>query len=138
MSLKTRASNIIADFDFFNSWEEKYEHLISLGRELPELKKEFKTDAHLINGCQSKVWLHCVCKNKKLYFYADSDALITKGLVALVLQLYSGVGANEILSSDIDVFSKIGLRSHLSMNRANGLKIMLNTVQNYSLKYYNE
>ena len=135
MNLKTRASNIVSDFDFFNSWEEKYEHLISLGRELPELKKQLKTDNTLIRGCQSKVWLHCECKNKKLYFYADSDALITKGIVALIVQLYSGLEANEILSSDIDVFSKIGLRGHLSMNRANGLNIMLNKIRTYSLKY---
>ena len=139
MIFKQRACEIINDFEFFNSWEEKYEHIISLGQELPDLKKQLKTDRNLIRGCQSKVWLHCEYKNKKLYFHADSDALITRGIVALVVHLYSGLSANDILSADIDVFSKIGLRGQLSMNRANGLSVMLDMVKNYGLKYcFNE
>ena len=89
----------------------------------------------MIRGCQSKVWLMCEYDVGKLYFYADSDALITKGIVALIVRLYSNSTPREILDGEIDVFSTIGLHKHLSMNRANGLNLMLQTIQKYALKY---
>ena len=123
------------DFDFFNSWEEKYEHLIDLGKDMSELKEGLKTESNLIKGCQSKVWMHCEYKNKKLYFYADSDALITKGLVALIIKLYSGLSAEEILNGNTDFFKQIGLREQLSMTRSNGLNMMLEKIRKYGQKY---
>ena len=134
MTLHSRASKIIADFNFFNSWEEKYEHIIELGKSLPELTQSLKTEAALIKGCQSKVWMHCEYKNKKLYFYADSDALIAKGLVALIINLYSGLSAEDILDESVDFLKQIGLQEHLSMTRSNGLNMMLEKIRNYGKK----
>ena len=135
MTINSRTSKIIADFDFFNSWEEKYEHLIDLGKDLSELNDDLKTESNLIKGCQSKVWMHCEYKNKKLYFYGDSDALITKGLVALIIKLYSGLSAEEILNENTDFFKQIGLRDQLSMTRSNGLNMMLENIRKYGQKY---
>lgn len=135
MTLHSRASKIIDDFNFFNSWEEKYEHIIDLGKSLPELKESLKTEAALIRGCQSKVWMHCEYKNKKLYFYADSDALIAKGLVALIINLYSGLSAEDVLAENVDFLKQIGLQEHLSMTRSNGLNMMLEKIRNYGKKY---
>ena len=133
--MKKVAEQIITEFSFLNSWEEKYEHLIALGVEMCSLKNNEKIDANLIRGCQSKVWLMCEYNVGKLYFYADSDALITKGIVALIVRLYSNSTPKEIIDEKIDVFSTIGLHEHLSMNRANGLSLMLQTIQKYALKY---
>ena len=135
MTINSRASKIIVDFDFFNSWEEKYEHLIDLGKDMSELKEGLKTESNLIKGCQSKVWMYCEYKNKKLYFYGDSDALITKGLVALIIKLYSGLSAEEILNENTDFFKQIGLREQLSMTRSNGLNMMLEKIRKYGQKY---
>ena len=135
--MKKRINKLIAEFGFLNSWEEKYEYIIQLGQELSVLKKELKIDANLISGCQSKVWLYCEIKNKKLYFYADSDALITKGLVALIVLAYSNSSATEIINEGADFFSAIGLRKHLSMSRSNGLNLMLEKAQKYATKYLN-
>lgn len=135
LNLKQRLDNIIADFAHFSSWEEKYEYLIEFGYDLQPLPNNLKTNTNLIHGCQSKVWLVCKYEEKKLYFYGDSDALITKGLVALIIKLYSGCSVGEVLKENGQIFSTIGLQKHLSMNRANGLNIMIKTVQNYALKH---
>ena len=133
--MREQASQIIEEFSFLNSWEEKYEHLISLGSEISELDSSLRVDGNLMRGCQSKVWLISKYNNGKLYFYGDSDALITKGLVALVLRLYSNATAGEIINTELDVFEKIGLKKHLSMNRANGLNIMIETIRKHAVKY---
>ena len=133
--MEDRAAKIINDFALLSSWEEKYEYLIEFGREMQCIEETFKTDEYLIRGCQSKVWLSCEYNNKKLYFYADSDALITKGIVALIVNLYSGAVPKEILKETQDVFSIIGLREHLSMTRLNGLSIMIQTIKQYAIKY---
>ena len=133
--MNNKAAEIINNFALFNSWEEKYEYLIELGQELPELEIRWKKEKYLVSGCQSKVWLGCDNNNNKLNFYADSDALITKGIVALIVRLYSNSTPKEIIDAEIDVFSTIGLHEHLSMNRANGLSLMLQTIQKYALKY---
>tara|TARA_Y100000814_G_C12298518_1_gene390943 strand:- start:749 stop:1162 length:414 start_codon:yes stop_codon:yes gene_type:complete len=133
--LKEECKHIIDDFSLFTSWEEKYEHLISLGRELTPLKKTYKTDAYLIKGCQSRVWLACEYGDGKLFFYGDSDALITKGIVALIIKIYSLSSPSEIVENDINVFTDIGLDEHLSMTRANGLSSMLKAIKNYAIKY---
>jgi cysteine desulfuration protein SufE len=116
----------------FGSWQEKYEYLIEIGRNMPVLEAKFKTNKHVIEGCQSKVWLRCEEKDKKLYFYGDSDALITKGLLALVIMLYSGLSKKEFVGQGDDVIRKIGLVDHLSMTRANGLQQMLKKIQEHA------
>ena len=126
---------IIDDFSTFCSWEEKYEHLIDLGSNLTILDVIDKTDKNLLRGCQSKVWLTNTYKHGKVYFYADSDALITKGMIALIVQLYSGLRPREIINFDTDIFSTIGLDVNLSMNRLNGLNLMMQKVKQMALKY---
>ena len=138
MIMENVAKQIISEFSFLNSWEEKYEHLISIGVEMPSLKNNVKTDSNLIRGCQSKVWLICEYNSGKLYFYADSNALITKGIIALIVRLYSNSTPKQIIDTEIDVFSSIGLSEHLSMNRANGLNLMLQTIQKHALKHFKE
>ena len=130
--MSSQANKIIDSFSLFHSWEEKYEYLIELGREMEPLNPLFKNDNHLIHGCQSKVWLYCEKKNEKLYFYGDSDALITKGIVAIIIQLYSGLNKKEIKTGANDVFKKIGLLDHLSMTRANGLNLMINRIKQFA------
>lgn len=130
--MKNQAKEIIDGFSFFTSWEEKYEYLIGLGKEMSPLNPKFKHDNYLIHGCQSKVWLYCEKKNQKLYFYGDSDALITRGIVAIIIQLYSGLSKKEIATQNDDVFEIIGLRNHLSMTRANGLNLMINKIKHFA------
>lgn len=127
-----QAKKIIDSFSVFTSWEEKYEYLIDLGRKMDPLNHKFKHDNYLIHGCQSKVWLYCEKKNQKLYFYGDSDALITKGIVAIIIQIYSGLSGKEIIKQKKDVFKIIGLRDHLSMTRANGLNLMITKIKNFA------
>ena len=127
--------NIINDFSLFSSWEEKYEYIISLGRELPPLKQIYKSEKNLIKGCQSRVWLACEYKEHALHFYGDSDGLITRGIVALIIKLYTKSNPQEIIKNDMTFFSEIGLDEHLSMTRANGLNAMLKVIKNHALKY---
>ena len=133
--MKKHVKNLITDFELLSSWEEKYEHLISLGNNIP-IFEGIKAEGYLIRGCQSKVWLACKYKNGKLYFYGDSDALITRGIVALIIEIYSNSRPEEIINEKVDFFRTIGLQEHLSMTRANGLNIMLKTINKYALKYY--
>tara|TARA_B100000945_G_C20400593_1_gene607136 strand:+ start:235 stop:648 length:414 start_codon:yes stop_codon:yes gene_type:complete len=133
--MENEAAQIISEFSFLSSWEEKYEHLISMGQEMLELSKSLKVEKNLLKGCQSKVWIICKYNDGKLYFYADSDALITKGIVALVVRLYSNATPQEIINTKINVFAKIGLQDHLSMNRVNGLNIMIQKIQKCAIQY---
>tara|TARA_B100000579_G_scaffold349814_1_gene303446 strand:+ start:34145 stop:34558 length:414 start_codon:yes stop_codon:yes gene_type:complete len=133
--MKDVAEKIISEFSFLSSWEEKYEHLISMGQEMPQLDNNLKIEENLLRGCQSKVWVVCKHNAGKLYFYADSDALITRGIVALVVRLYSGATPHEIINTQLNMFSKIGLQDHLSMNRVNGLNIMIQKMKKYAVKY---
>lgn len=132
--MKKHVKNLITDFELLDSWEEKYEHLISLGNNI-HIFDGIKAEKYLIRGCQSKVWLACKYKNGRLYFYGDSDALITRGLVALIIKIYSNARPEEIINEKINFFKTIGLQKHLSMTRANGLNIMLKTINKYALKY---
>jgi len=130
------SSNIIADFELLSNWEEKYRFIIELGQELESLSHNLKIDQNLIRGCQSKVWLVCKYDGKKLYFYGDSEALITKGIVSLIIKLYSGRAAKEILENNLEeTLNTIGLSSHLSMQRANGLLMMIKSIKNYARNY---
>ena len=130
--MDSRAKNIVDNFETLNSWEDKYEYLISLGEVVPPPPLGIKIDKNLIAGCQSKVWLFCEKKNKKLYFYGDSDALITRGLISLATLLYSGSTAKEIVGFTRNVFLDIGLNNHLSMTRLNGLANMIKKIRDYA------
>lgn len=126
MSIEQIENEIIEEFELFGSdWEQKYEHLIDLGKSLPLIAEQFKTDDRLIKGCQSKVWMHSAFKDGKVFFTADSDAIITKGLVALMVRVLSGHSADEIVDAKLEFINKIGLKEHLSPTRANGLVSMI-------------
>ena len=135
MNLIEREKNIISDFNFLESWEQKYEFLIDLGKELPVMSEGLKVEENLIKGCQSNVWLSSYLKDEKICFLADSDALITRGLIALLLKVFSNARAKEIALFDLKLISQIGLDKHLSMNRSNGLVEMIEKIKEISLNY---
>ena len=135
MTIQEQQDEIIADFELFGDWMEKYEYIIQLGKELPLIDERYKTDDNLIRGCQSKVWLHADYRDGKLFFTADSDAVITKGLVALVILVLSGHTPKEIADAEINFIDAIGLRNHLSPTRSNGLLSMLKQIKIFALAY---
>ena len=135
MSIQEEQDRIIEDFALFDDWMDKYEYIIQLGKELPLIEEKYKTPDNLIKGCQSKVWLHADYRDGKLYFTADSDAQITKGLVSMVIQVLSGHSPREIAEADIYFIQAIGLQSHLSPTRANGLLSMLKQMRHYAVAY---
>lgn len=135
MTIKEQQDNIIADFEVFGDWMEKYEYIIQLGKDLPLIDPKYKTDDNLIRGCQSKVWLHAEMQGDKLVFTADSDAVITKGLVGLVIQVLSYQTPKDIANADIYFIDAIGLTSHLSPTRSNGLLSMLKQIKLYAIGY---
>lgn len=126
MNIQDIEQEIIEEFELFgDDWESKYEHLIELGKSLPKIKEEYKTDDRLIKGCQSKVWMHSEKTNNEIIFTADSDAIITKGMVALMIRVLSHQSPENILKANLDFINKIGLAEHLSPTRANGLLSMI-------------
>jgi cysteine desulfuration protein SufE len=135
MTIKEQQDRIIEDFEVFGDWMEKYEYIIQLGKDLPLIDPKYKTDDNLIRGCQSKVWLHAELEDGKLVFSADSDAVITKGLVGLVIQVLSGHTPKDIAEADIYFIDAIGLTSHLSPTRSNGLLSMLKQIKMYAIGY---
>ena len=135
MTIKEQQDRIIEDFEVFGDWMEKYEYIIQLGKDLPLIDPKYKTDDNLIRGCQSKVWLHAEIADGKLVFTADSDAVITKGLVGLVIQVLSGHTPKDIAEAEIYFIDAIGLTSHLSPTRSNGLLSMLKQIKMYAIGY---
>lgn len=135
MTIKKIQDQIIEDFSYFEDWMEKYEHIIELGKELPIIDDQWKKDENLIKGCQSQVWLHAEEKDGLIYFTADSDAIITKGLVSLMVSVLSEHSAKEIAESEIYFIDEIGLKSHLSPTRSNGLLAMLRQMKNYAIVF---
>lgn len=133
MTIKEQQDNIIEEFSFFTDWTEKYEYLIQMGKDLPMIAGQYKTDENLIKGCQSKVWLHADYKDGRIYFTADSDAIITKGLVSLVVRVLSGQTPKDIAEADLYFADAIGLKSHLSPTRSNGLLAMLKQMKMYGV-----
>jgi len=126
MSIAEIEQEIIEEFELFaDDWELKYEHLIELGKSLPLIHEKYKTEEHIIKGCQSKVWLHSELVNEKVVYTADSDAIITKGMVALMIRALSNQKPDAILSADVSFIDTIGLKEHLSPMRANGLVSMI-------------
>lgn len=133
MTINEIQDELIEDFSFYQDWMEKYEYIIQLGKELPLIKEEYKQDQFIIKGCQSKVWLYPELKEGKLYFTADSDAVITKGLVSLMVKVLSGHTPKEIVDTNLYFIDNIGLKEHLSPTRANGLLSMVKQMKLYAI-----
>ena len=131
-SLETAEQELVEDFALLEQWDDRYEHIIALGRALPPYPEELRTGAHEVLGCQSRVWLAARCEDGRLYFDADSDALITKGLVALLVDLYSGRTPEVIRSGSLDFLREIGLATHLTPSRVNGLQSMYRRIQEHA------
>lgn len=126
MSIQEIEQEIIEEFELFgDDWEGKYEHIIDLGKSLPKIKEEYKTEDRIIKGCQSKVWLHSELVDGKIIFTADSDAIITKGMVALMIRVLSNQKPEDVVNAELSFIDKIGLKEHLSPTRANGLVSMI-------------
>lgn len=126
---------VVEEFSDFDDWMDKYQMLIDLGNDLDTLDDKYKTEQNLIDGCQSRVWVQCDYTDGKLVFTADSDALIVKGIIALLIQVLSGHTPKEILDADLYFIDKIGLREHLSPTRSNGLLAMVKQIKAYALAY---
>ena len=124
---------ILEDFDMFEDWMQKYEYLIDLGKDLPSIDEKYKIEENLIKGCQSRVWLHAEENNGNIIFSADSDAIMTKGIVALLIRVLSGQSANDIAQADLGFINKIGLKEQLSATRANGLLSMIKQMKLYAI-----
>ena len=135
MTINEAQDEVIEQFDDFTDWMDKYQMLIDLGNELQPLDEQYKNDSNLIDGCQSRGWIHCDKKDWVLCFTADSDALIVKGIIALLIQVLSGHTAQEILDADLYFIDRIGLREHLSPTRSNGLLAMVKRIKAYALVY---
>lgn len=135
MTIKEVQDEIIDEFSMFDDWTERYEYIIELGKNLPLIDEKYKTDDYLIRGCQSKVWLHAKEKDGKIAFTADSDAILTKGIIAIMIRVFSGQSASEILKASTDFVDEIGLKEHLSPTRANGLVSMIKQIKMYALAF---
>ena len=128
-TLQEVQAEVVEDFSLYDEWLDKYEYLIDLGRKLEAFPEELKTEDRLIKGCQSRVWLDTVVEGERLFFRADSDAIITKGIIALLIGVYSGRTAREIAEDDFAFVDSLGLRENLSPTRANGLASMIETLR---------
>ena len=135
MSIKEIQEEIIDEFSMFDDWMQRYEYIIDLGKKLPLIQEEFKTGDNLIKGCQSKVWLKGEQTEDKIVFTADSDAILTKGIIAILIRVFSNQNAFDILAADTEFIDKIGLKEHLSPTRANGLVSMIKNIKMYALAF---
>jgi cysteine desulfuration protein SufE len=134
-TIQEKQEEIVSEFEMFDDWMAKYEYLIDLGKDLPLIKEELKTDERLIEGCQSRVWLNANCENGKMQFSADSEAIITKGIIGLLIRVLNDENPETILKTDLKFISDIGLQEHLSPTRANGLNGMIKKMKIEALKY---
>ncbi|MAT79375.1 MAG: Fe-S metabolism protein SufE [Flavobacteriales bacterium] len=135
MTIENIQQNLIEDFSFFEDWTQKYEYMIELSKTLDKMDGNLKNDNNLIKGCQSKVWLNAEFKNGKINFHADSEAIITKGIIAILLMVFNNKKPDQIIKSDVSFIEKIGLKEHLSPNRANGLYSMIKQIKFYAIAY---
>ena len=133
MTINEIQDEIIDEFGFFDDWMDKYEYLISLGKDLPLIDDQYKDEQHLIKGCQSRVWLHADAEAQMVKFTADSDAIITKGIIALLIRVLSDQPSNDVAQADLYFVDKIGLHEHLSPTRSNGLRSMVKQMKLYGL-----
>ena len=134
-SIKQIQEDITAEFNSFDNWVEKYEYLIDLGKELPEMEEKYKVDENLIRGCQSKVWLFAKKNDNKIVYTADSDAIMTKGIIALLIRVFSKQNSTDIINEDLYFIKSIGLQDQLSQTRSNGLLSMIKQMKIYALAY---
>ena len=137
-SIQDIQQDIIDEFDMFEEWMGKYEHIIDLGKSLPLIEEHYKTEDNLIKGCQSRVWLHAQHKDGKVIYTADSDAIMTKGIVALLVRAFSEQKAQDIVEADTDFINQIGLKEQLSPTRANGLVSMVKQMKLYALAFQSQ
>lgn len=135
MSIAEIQNDIIDEFSMFDDWEERYQYMIDLGKSLPLIDPAYKTDHNIIKGCQSKVWVHAEMANDKVIFTADSDAIITKGIIAILIRVFSNQSPKDIIEANTDFIDKIGLKDHLSPTRANGLVSMIKQLKMYAIAY---
>jgi cysteine desulfuration protein SufE len=134
MEITNRIEKLVNDFNSFDDWEDRYRQIINFGKKLAPLPEEYRVEANKVKGCQSQVWLFAeINEDKTIKYFADSDASITKGIVALLLEIYTDIAPDEILQTKTDFIDDLGLRQHLSMNRSNGLNAMLKQIQLYAL-----
>jgi cysteine desulfuration protein SufE len=134
-TIEEKAQEVIDEFELFDDWMDKYNYLIELGKALPDISESDKADKYLIKGCQSRVWLFANLENDKVVFTADSDALITKGIAALLIRVLSGQPPQDIIDADLGFIDRIGLKEHLSQTRSNGLLNMIKQMKLYALAY---
>ncbi len=134
-SIQEIQEDIIEEFGMFEDWMQRYEYMIDLGKSLPLIDEQFKTDEYIIKGCQSKVWVHAEMNENLIHFTADSDAIITKGIIAILIRSFSGQSPQAILDADTSFIDEIGLKEHLSPTRANGLVSMIKQIKLYAVAY---
>ena len=135
MTIKAIQDEIIDEFSMFEDWEERYQYMIDLGKTLPLIDSQYKTEDNIIKGCQSKVWVHAEMKDDKVVFTADSDAIITKGIIAILIRVFSNQHPKDIIDADTSFIDDIGLKEHLSPTRANGLVSMIKQIKLYAIAY---
>jgi cysteine desulfuration protein SufE len=135
MSIKTKEQEIIEEFSLFDDWMDKYNYIIEVGKSIDKIDEKYKKNQYLISGCQSQVWVHAEYKDGKVYFKADSDALITAGIVGLLMRVMSGQPPEEIIHADLGFIDEIGLKEHLSQTRSNGLVNMIKQMKLYALAF---
>ena len=133
--MKEAEEALISEFEMFDDWMDKYNYIIEIGKELPAIDPQYKTEQFLISGCQSQVWLHPDFNDGKIFFTADSDAIITKGIVNILIKVLSGHTPQEILDNDLSYIDKIGSKNHLSPTRSNGLASMIKQIKLYALAF---
>jgi len=135
MSIKEREEEIVSEFELFDDWMDKYNYIIDVGKSVDKIDDKYKNKQYLISGCQSQVWVHAQYSDGKVYFKADSDALITKGIVGLLIRVLSGQPPEDIVDADLDFIDQIGLKEHLSQTRSNGLLNMVKQMKLYALAF---
>ncbi|MBU2062648.1 MAG: SufE family protein [Flavobacterium sp.] len=135
MNIKEIQDEIVDEFSMFDDWMQRYEYIIDLGKNLPLIKDEFKTEDNIIKGCQSKVWLQGEQNEDRVVFTADSDAILTKGIIAILIRTFSNQKAADIIAADMGFIDEIGLKEHLSATRANGLVSMIKNIKMYALAF---
>ncbi len=134
-SIQSIQQEIVNEFDFFDDWSEKYQYLIDLGKNLPDFNQINRVEENLVKGCQSNVWLHAEIIDDKIIYTADSDAIISKGIISILISVFSGQKAEDIINAKMDFIDKIGLSNHLSQTRANGLLAMVKQIKIYAVAY---
>ncbi len=136
-TIREREQEIVEDFSLFDTWEEKYEYIIDLGKKLPPLEEQFKKEENIIKGCQSTVWLVAEYRDGRVYYQADSNAVIVKGIISMLIRVLSGQRPEDILEAPLDFIREIGMMNHLAQTRSNGLLAMIKQIKHYALAFKN-